>query len=289
MGIFIWNHVLVLFLSGASILEAQSFREDEMGLNSDEETELENADSKGMSELNLTQSQALQFKLPSPQKLSSAIQLWSTRYYTPKYQHSSNKSFGLYDLSGHFLGVKLTQKEWCFAGLEGSLQVSFPGGSRKTFNFAGFGTRSQVDCSPYFKYTKTGFIRYKVAKGPYGDGYHGSDYILFPYRSLAVDPNFIPIGTVIYIPKAKGVTVNLSSGKTFVHDGYFVATDIGGAIKGSHVDMFQGLEYTEAFAHIVKSNAKYTFKAHRVKDANIIQVLQDASHYRTSVLKGTEF
>lgn len=46
--------------------------------------------------------------------------------------------------------------------------------------------------------------------------------------SVAVDPNFIPLGTKMYIVSADGAYVY----------GYAVAEDIGGAIKGQIVDLF---------------------------------------------------
>lgn len=46
--------------------------------------------------------------------------------------------------------------------------------------------------------------------------------------SVAVDPNFIPLGTKMYIVSADG---------TYVY-GYAIAEDIGGAIKGKIVDLF---------------------------------------------------
>jgi 3D (Asp-Asp-Asp) domain-containing protein len=49
------------------------------------------------------------------------------------------------------------------------------------------------------------------------------------YRSVAVDPSVIPLGSRVYIP-------------AYRHDGYggwFVAQDTGGAIGGRHVDVYR--------------------------------------------------
>ncbi len=49
------------------------------------------------------------------------------------------------------------------------------------------------------------------------------------YRSIAVDPSVIPLGSRVYIP-------------AYRHDGYggwFVAQDTGGAIGGRHVDVYR--------------------------------------------------
>lgn len=77
-------------------------------------------------------------------------------------------------------------------------------------------------------------IRYLVCppSAPYG---YGVDFIpLEPFRSVAVDPTVIPIGSLVYIPKAKGVRLPDGS----IHDGYFLAADIGDAIKNKRIDMF---------------------------------------------------
>jgi 3D (Asp-Asp-Asp) domain-containing protein len=57
----------------------------------------------------------------------------------------------------------------------------------------------------------------------------GASLPLQYYRSIAVDPGVIPLGSRVYIP-------------TYRHDGYggwFVAQDTGGAIGGRHVDVYR--------------------------------------------------
>lgn len=77
-------------------------------------------------------------------------------------------------------------------------------------------------------------IRYIVCppEAPYG---YGVDKIpLVPFRSVAVDPTVIPIGAKVYIPKAAGAVLPDGS----VHDGYFMAVDIGDAIRSKRIDVF---------------------------------------------------
>lgn len=77
-------------------------------------------------------------------------------------------------------------------------------------------------------------VRFLVCppEAPYG---YGLNFIpLVPFRSVAVDPEVVPIGTRVYIPKAVGI--HLPDGT--VHDGYFQAVDIGDAIKNKRIDMF---------------------------------------------------
>ncbi len=57
----------------------------------------------------------------------------------------------------------------------------------------------------------------------------GASLPLHFYRSIAVDPSVIPLGSEVYIP-------------AYRHDGYggwFVAQDTGGAINGLHVDVYR--------------------------------------------------
>ncbi len=69
-------------------------------------------------------------------------------------------------------------------------------------------------------------------EAPYG---YGVDKIpLVPFRSVAVDPTVVPIGTKVYIPKAVGAKLPDGS----IHDGLFLAVDIGDAIKNQRIDMF---------------------------------------------------
>ena len=57
---------------------------------------------------------------------------------------------------------------------------------------------------------------------------------LVPFRSVAVDPRYIPIGSPIYVPEIVGMT--LPDGTT--HDGCLRADDMGGAIKLHKLDFF---------------------------------------------------
>ncbi len=55
-------------------------------------------------------------------------------------------------------------------------------------------------------------------------------------RTVAVDPKVIPRRTVIFIKETVGLP--MPDGTT--HDGYWYASDIGGAIKGLKLDLFSG-------------------------------------------------
>lgn len=84
---------------------------------------------------------------------------------------------------------------------------------------------------------------------PHGRGAAGTAII--PFRSVAVDSEQIPLGTVLHIPEYRGL--KMLDGK--VHDGCFVAQDRGLKVVGRHIDVFTGSEAgTVAWNEAVPSN-----------------------------------
>jgi len=57
-----------------------------------------------------------------------------------------------------------------------------------------------------------------------------------PMRTLAVDKAIIPRRTVVFIKETVGL--KMPNGQS--HDGYWYASDVGGAIKGQRVDLYTG-------------------------------------------------
>jgi 3D (Asp-Asp-Asp) domain-containing protein len=57
-----------------------------------------------------------------------------------------------------------------------------------------------------------------------------------PMRTLAVDTKVIPRHTIVFIKETVGL--KMPNGAT--HDGYWYASDIGGAIKGKRIDLYTG-------------------------------------------------
>ncbi len=218
------------------------------------------------------------FDLPKPSstELSQSIDLWATYYFVPKFNNNPGSN-ELLDTDGNSLGVSLSDKDWCKAALEGTVNIKDSQGEIKTFNFAGTGDTSQVNCRPFFPslstVEKTNKSRFSLSKGKYGDGVNGLK--LVPYRSLAVDRNEFPIGTVIFIPAARGVTLTVPDGSTATHDGYFLAADVGGAIKNNHIDVFLGIASVNPFA-FVKSDEDETFEAFVIDNASIAKKLKMA-------------
>ena len=57
-----------------------------------------------------------------------------------------------------------------------------------------------------------------------------------PMRTIAVDKTLIPRRTVLFIKE----TVGLKMPDGAAHDGYWYASDVGGAIKGQRIDLYTG-------------------------------------------------
>jgi 3D (Asp-Asp-Asp) domain-containing protein len=78
----------------------------------------------------------------------------------------------------------------------------------------------------------TCFRTLSLDEHPLGAGVQGRK--LQPFRSIAVDPRFIPIGAPVYVPELVGVI--MPDGTR--HDGCLRADDMGGAIKEHKMDFF---------------------------------------------------
>lgn len=223
-------------------------------------------------------SKVLAFDLAEPESAVrvKTLTLWATHY---RVHRAKNRPSGnpLLDIAGNHLGPKLSNRDWCQAALQGTVQVLDEKGTPKTFNFAGRGSAMQVDCSSFFPSLSssviqgTNRVRFAVSKGPYGEGVDG--LILVPYRTVAVDRTVIPIGSLIYIPAARGQKIILPSGESIEHDGYFYAADVGGAINNNHIDVFLGISQQNPFSFI-QSKASSTFTAFLINDAKALESIK---------------
>lgn len=225
------------------------------------------------------------FNLPEPNSASALqnLSMWATYYTTHQAQNQSN-GYPLLDPTGNRLGVALSERDWCAAALEGSVQIANGQSLLGVYNFAGRGDTDQVNCLPYYPTLKnisaTNRVRFKPSNTPYGEGANGNQ--LVPYRTIAVDRTLIPMGSVVYIPAARGVSVTLPSGDRAVHDGYFYAGDVGSAIKGNHIDVFLGIAKQNPFP-FVKSTASATFNAYIVNAPSLKAMLMSQQRLFSTV------
>ncbi|MFA6236413.1 MAG: 3D domain-containing protein [Bacteriovorax sp.] len=202
-------------------------------------------------------------------ELGEPLNLWATHYNLPEFQDGSG-DIPLRDSEGVELGPTLGLAEWCRSALEGSVRIMLKNGEERTYNYHTSTELFPNDCSSYFPFN-IGKTKFRIANGPFGDGI--ASYQLSPFRTLATDPLLIPTGTVLYVPDARGALINLPNGKRIVHDGYFFAGDIGGAIKLNHVDVFIGTNENSSFFPWIRHTSALTFKAYKVIDTKIIRAL----------------
>lgn len=214
------------------------------------------------------------FSLPTPQSTSTPSRcrnIWGTYYFLPQLTVSTGKPYPLRDMNERPLTQGgLSKVEWCKAATQGSVRIRKLDGTTTLFTHGGKSDRNFIDCSgtPYAGVsTKIRGNRFAPSNTPYGKGSYAQ---VIPFRSLAVDPNYIDYGSVIYIPQARGKRITLDDGTSFTHDGYFFAADTGSAIKGCHVDYFSG-ELDKAPFSFVASRADVTVSMQIVNDQSIVQ------------------
>jgi 3D (Asp-Asp-Asp) domain-containing protein len=196
--------------------------------------------------------------LPRCFHASPRVFFWATDYFRYKATDTAGE-VPLLDLDDKPLGVTVSRRVYCHGAMEGTLVA---GGI--TYNYAGIRKTNYVDCSEYFPH-RLGYTRFRKATGPFGDGTEG--YILIPYRTIAADPAWLPLGSVLFIPEAVGHI--LPTG--VAHDGFFFVADIGGAIRGNHIDIFNGDEV--ANFPFVGSSPSSLYEAYLIGDDSISKIL----------------
>lgn len=231
-----------------------------------------------ISKLSFSQ-EASNFTLKAPDSLSAqsqAVKLWATQYYIPSLKSSGSISFR--DVQGKAMGVFADTCGYCKAALEGTVYIIDSLGKVILLNVAGNGTVPFIDCRACSTYRDSKLDREnwgrKVWVKASGYGLGVKNYKLVPYRTIAVDPTQIAYGSVIYIPLARGVKIKLPTGEEVVHDGYFFAGDTGSAIKGTHIDVFTGIQSGNPFVSFLKSKPQETFQAFVITDSALINQMK---------------
>lgn len=83
------------------------------------------------------------------------------------------------------------------------------------------------------------FPCFKVTNAQWGTA--GTGRALQPFRTIAVDPKVVKLGSLLYVPLLDG---RLMPGRApwggYVHDGCVIADDTGGHIAGNRIDLFVG-------------------------------------------------
>lgn len=235
---------------------------------------------------NVDLDQIKNFKIEPPHS-STMVRLsnmWATYYYVPIFP-IKGEGFPLLSSAGRKLGPFLARDEWCSAALEGTVAIEYSASKTVVYNYAGTGSWLQVECGAYYKFKKSGKVRFRLAKGPYGDGAKG--FILYPYRTVAV--RNIPYGSVVYIPEARGIVIPLKNGREFIHDGYFFAADTGGGLRINQIDIFQGVEKSTGLSRIIKNSRRNRLKIYIVKSEPTRKALNKAHQMLSTDLTWGDF
>jgi 3D (Asp-Asp-Asp) domain-containing protein len=78
-----------------------------------------------------------------------------------------------------------------------------------------------------------------IEKHPWGVGVKNRP--LAPFRSVAVDPRLVPIGSRLYVAELDGQPMpGADPWGNYVHDGCVIADDRGGNVRGRQLDFFTG-------------------------------------------------
>ena len=223
------------------------------------------------------QSSQKDFAIHAPTNIDSlqSMTVWASYYYM--HQFTSGGNIEIVDANGNPTGLYADTCNFCEAVLSGSAMVKDSNGKKRRINYAGRGTVSRVDCRKCEKLAHGGLnvdswgrAVWNVSAG-FGKGV--GSYKLIPYRTIAVDKNTIPYGTILFIPAARGVRITLPGGKKTVHDGYFFAADKGGAVHNNHIDIFTGTHRSNPFKNFATSNKNRTVDAYIVTEKPVVDLI----------------
>jgi 3D (Asp-Asp-Asp) domain-containing protein len=187
----------------------------------------------------------------------------------------------LLDIDNAPLGVTLSRDDFCAAALQGTVEVS-----GVLYSVAGKGQKSLVNCAlpryacprcAAFNLGQNRFVKLNSA-----DGLGAKTFGLVPYRTIAVKSGGMKLGTVLYIPAARGL--KLPNGRK--HDGYFFVADIG-AMQSNQIDLYTGLKPLQW--RILGSGTRHSTSvaAYVVTDPAVVRPLK-AAHVASAQAAFTE-
>jgi 3D (Asp-Asp-Asp) domain-containing protein len=216
---------------------------------------------------------ALSFMLPAPgpKAIAHKQKLWATWYYMPTVTPAVLTAFAhpFVDKTGEAISAPLKAADWCNAALQGSVWVETPDGKSTAYVYIDSNGPEQTDCDAQLgdlsEGVKAATRRARFASFTHPAGCDVRKYPLQPFRTVAVDPKRFKMGTVLYAPALRGTIFKLR-GEVYIHDGYLVASDRGGAIEGNHIDVFveSDDDRGDPLPSIVRSSNKGAFDAYVV-------------------------
>ncbi|MDZ4762610.1 MAG: 3D domain-containing protein [Alphaproteobacteria bacterium] len=215
---------------------------------------------------------AMKFLLDRPlaDSLRDELELWATWYHMPTVQASPTKpgAVPLLGLDGKAISPPLSVRDWCDAAMQGSVWVDDLDGRRTAYVFVDDAGPEQTDCDHQFGDLSAG-IKSATRRARFAAFHHpqGCDVRpmpLLPFRTVAVDPKRFKMGTILFVPELRDHGFWME-GELYVHDGYDIASDRGGAIKGNHIDMFVASGGDAPFPDVISNFSGDTFTAYVVE------------------------
>jgi len=206
---------------------------------------------------------------PPEDALGRDLNLWATHYHTPEVRPAPatlSAAFPLLGRKGQPISPPLTHRDWCEAALQGSVSVR-QGDSATAYVFVDANGPEQANCDPWLGSLSEGIrnatrrARFMVVNHPLGCGVR--NHPLMPFRTIAVDPAIIPLESVVFVPELRGRAFSYQD-RDYVHDGYLFAGDRGGAIRGTHIDVFLVEAAAGPLEDLFASTESRTFAAHVV-------------------------
>lgn len=216
---------------------------------------------------------ALTFALEAPQgaSLGKRMNLWATHYHTPQIRpapEAISAAIPLIGRNGEAISAPLGYRDWCNAALQGSVSVR-AGGKATAYVYVDSNGPEQANCDEWLGSLSDGVKnatrRARFMKVNHALGCGVRNHPLVPFRTIAVDPDVIPLDSVVFVPELRGRTFTLD-GETFTHDGYLYAGDRGGAIRGNHIDVFLEAAASGPLEGLFASTDTRTFSAHLVAE-----------------------
>ncbi|RYG35872.1 MAG: hypothetical protein EON93_05970, partial [Burkholderiales bacterium] len=206
---------------------------------------------------------------PTPSTMGPDLRLWATHYHTPIVKaapEAISAAFPLIGRKGDAISAPLSQRDWCEAALQGSVSIQ-TGSSSKAFVYVDSNGPEQTNCDEFLGSLSDGVknatrrARFMAVSHPLGCGVRNLP--LMPFRTIAVDPDVIPLESVVFVPELRGRKFELND-RAYIHDGYLFAGDRGGAIKGKHIDVFLIDDHYAPLEDLFASTDTRTFTAHVV-------------------------
>ncbi|MDP3738135.1 MAG: 3D domain-containing protein [Hyphomonadaceae bacterium] len=213
--------------------------------------------------------QALNFLLAPPgdtDKKGKAMKLWATYYHMPTLRPSLSNITArpLLGRNGKAISPPLSVQDWCDAAMQGSVWVDNGVEEPTAYMYVDSRGPEQNTCDKYFGELsvriKSATRRSRFIAFHHPQACDVRPIPLMAFRTIAVDPDKIKMGTVLYVPALRGLGF-WDNGELYAHDGYVVASDRGGAIEGNHIDMFVDNAAGSPFPDVVRSNPRHTFEA----------------------------